>query len=515
MEFVLMKLEFNDSISDSTINGFVDPANPPTFHEISTFKTIGVVMNVFLLDPPSRLLCAFVWVSSSNTIGLYALLDWAKSEYVFIDTGIECVSTNQYLYACYKTQIRISQSMSSNWSCILYKEQIVIHSEESDMAHQYFYPISDLAKHSKIASLSPNFIPTLSARVNPTTIMSAPFVFPRRSDDTTNSTALTDNTVDAYEEPDTNTQPNGFLETNESSHSEDGDESDDDETASTSNPFPFPPWYPESAHFVRQWWPTLPSVPKLSCTVVLLADHDPDSHRTRYVLAQHYFKVPLQDSESVNEEALKEGTKALEKSDGAAPGYRELEPTPLNGITHTLSHSSEHTPDSHGNDKATSAEDAALRIWYVSQPFEVVCVIDGFDELNEDGTHPDRPRPLMAVDFGHAVWVEYIESEGEHRAGGGNGDLDEPSDPKRLRFVSFPPVTTLWEDETDSDESLDESNLNGTHDQSSSRVEGVVRTLEIPTELDLSTVETINIDQSQGAVIVSVAEGKIFILYYE
>jgi hypothetical protein len=26
-------------------------------------------MNVFLLDPPRRLLSAFVWISSSNTIG--------------------------------------------------------------------------------------------------------------------------------------------------------------------------------------------------------------------------------------------------------------------------------------------------------------------------------------------------------------------------------------------------------------------------------------------------------------
>jgi hypothetical protein len=45
--------------------------------------------------------------------------------------------------------------------------------------------------------------------------------------------------------------------------------------------------------------------------------------------------------------------------------------------------------------------------------------------------------------------------------------------------------------------------------------EAVVRTLEIPEELDLDVVETINIDQSQGAVILSVKDGKIFILRYE
>ena len=81
MEFVLMKLEF------------FDDEREPQFSELAVFKTIGVVMNVFLLDPSSRLLSAFVWVSSSNTIGLYALLDWKKSEYVFIDTGVECVRT--------------------------------------------------------------------------------------------------------------------------------------------------------------------------------------------------------------------------------------------------------------------------------------------------------------------------------------------------------------------------------------------------------------------------------------
>jgi len=43
----------------------------------------------------------------------------------------------------------------------------------------------------------------------------------------------------------------------------------------------------------------------------------------------------------------------------------------------------------------------------------------------------------------------------------------------------------------------------------------VVRTLQVPDELDLGLVETINIDQSQGAVILSDRDGKIFILCYE
>lgn len=81
----------------------------PIFFPLTSFHTTGVVMNVFLLDPPRRLLSAFVWVASSNTIGeqpeeydcvsqidpilgLYVLLDWAKDEYVFVDTGVGCVS---------------------------------------------------------------------------------------------------------------------------------------------------------------------------------------------------------------------------------------------------------------------------------------------------------------------------------------------------------------------------------------------------------------------------------------
>ncbi len=93
MDFVLMKLEFPESFNDpSSSSGHTNPLQPPTFSRLASFRTIGVVMNVFLLDPSSRLLSAFVWVSSSNTIGLFALLDWNKGEYVFVDTGIECVS---------------------------------------------------------------------------------------------------------------------------------------------------------------------------------------------------------------------------------------------------------------------------------------------------------------------------------------------------------------------------------------------------------------------------------------
>lgn len=88
MEFVLMRLRFFDGPSGARTH------IPPNFSHVTNFKTVGIVMNVFLLDPSARLLSAFVWIDGGNnngTIGLYALLDWDKPGYVFIDTGIECV----------------------------------------------------------------------------------------------------------------------------------------------------------------------------------------------------------------------------------------------------------------------------------------------------------------------------------------------------------------------------------------------------------------------------------------
>jgi hypothetical protein len=75
-------------------------ANPPTFQHITNFRTSGVVMNIFLLDPASRLLSAFIWMSQTNSIGLYVLLDWDQPDYVFIDTGIECVRLIPYGRLC-------------------------------------------------------------------------------------------------------------------------------------------------------------------------------------------------------------------------------------------------------------------------------------------------------------------------------------------------------------------------------------------------------------------------------
>ncbi|EGO26312.1 hypothetical protein SERLADRAFT_463222 [Serpula lacrymans var. lacrymans S7.9] len=336
------------------------------------------------------------------------------------------------------------------------------------------------------------------------------------------------------------------------------------------NPYPFPPYYPESAHFVRQWWPTLPGVRRMSCTVVLLAAHNPINHRTRFVLAQHYFGVPV-TGQSV------EGEQEGSTGESGVHEHREA-----------------------------NEEDDMLKLWYVSTPFEVVCVLDrteengtsegkndetaapahdglaqngiqtAGDDINADGGDDDdesdihgvneRPRPLVAVDFGHAVWVEhcgerhacgqrefcgakvgeetgYEDSEEgeldiqarisnvvEKRNGKPNGKGKERVGAKKgkgkkkqtkcLRFVTFPAVGSSKESSycakrdrgSSSTTPLASTHRSGGQDSAST---GVVRTLDIPDELDLDSVETINIDQSQGAVILSVREGKIFILMYE
>jgi hypothetical protein len=166
---------------------------------------------------------------------------------------------------------------------------------------------------------------------------------------------------------------------------------------------------------------------------------------TKYVLAQHYFTVPLQ-TESV--------------------------------------------PD-----------DATMRMWYVSVPFEIVCVSE---QLEDEETLP-RQRPLLAVDFGHAVWLEHVRAPDDQ-------EDEEPYERglKRLRFVSFPGVCLEGDGHAVRSGIGSRGGPNGTFE-----MEGAVRTLAIPEELDLHEVETINIDQSQGAVILSVRQGKIFILCYE
>jgi hypothetical protein len=137
----------------------------------------------------------------------------------------------------------------------------------------------------------------------------------------------------------------------------------------------------------------------------------------------------------------------------------------------------------------------------VSVAFEVVCVTDQAEEDEDTHDAPPRQRPLLAVDFGHAVWLEYVRAADEEPYERGQ---------KRLRFVSFPDVRLEGEGHA-----VRSGIGGGGGPDGSFEMEGAARTLAIPKELDLHEVETINIDQSQGAVILSVRQGKIFILCYE
>ena len=447
--------------------------------------------------------------------------------------------------------------MSSNWSCILFQQHIVIHCEESDAAFQHFYPLSLLRQYSTPLS-SESSTPAISRRLTPFRTLTKKFRFPPLPDIDTESEPdlegqpLHDNGDDDIINPsipilDLNgAGPSNQVPTSSSSSSSASASPSTISTASSSNstpstssasssaivapplpstilininPHPFPPWYPESAHFVRQWWPTLPNIPRVSCTVVLLASHDQETHRNRFVLAQHYFRVPLDHAEWDNP--------GLETSDSSSSGKMKMSVTKMNGGHHN------NTINGHLNHLEDVQDDALMHLWYVSKPFEVVRVFDapGIDDEDEVS---ERPRPLVAVDFGHAVWIEYneaavgndeqqrqpdqeLEAELEvEQSGAENGvengedtktdlevEVEEP--PKRLRFVTFPPFSEDYEMEVERP-----LGRNGTY-----CYEGEVRTLEIPSELDLGTVETINIDQSQGAIILSDKGGRIFILCYD
>lgn len=508
MEFVLMKLKFYDSPSGESTGA------PPNFSHVATFRTAGVVMNVFLLDPTARLLSAFVWVATTNTIGLYALPDWDKPEYVFIDTGIECVT-------------------SSNWSCILFERNIVIHCEESDCAYQYFYPLRLLQNFSKQLK-SKLDVPMISYVVSPAKTLRKRFVFPPRSD-LSLPPSLTQDGLD-IQQPAVDSDVLSYV-MNGMTHlplptsviAQLTVLPPQTDPPPNPNPFPFPPWCPDSAHFVRQWWPSLPGVPRVSCTVVLLAAHDQETHRTRFILAQHYFKVPLDREgwmDGVNgiqelrhklvgrshrrrEEGYemtttaRSGSRSGSISSGSERGRNEDEDGAglVNGSISKAN-------GAHTDAVANADEDgeSLMHLWYVSTPFEVVCVMDGAEEDDiDEGALTERPRPLVAVDFGHAVWIEFMDNEDDEMRPRAD------SEAKWLRFVTFPP---FGEDGIQGEGSGGQREGEG-EGETWTRTGGQVRTLEIPPDLDLDLVETINIDQSQGAVILSVRDGKIFILCYE
>ncbi|KAJ2936971.1 hypothetical protein H1R20_g122, partial [Candolleomyces eurysporus] len=646
MKFVLMKLTFSDGPTGATCH---DP--PPVFSHVTDFRTAGVVMNVFLLDPTSRLLSAFIWVATSNTIGLYVLLDWDKpKEYVFVDTGIECVRADALILFC-RTEKHM-QVTSSNWSCILFEDHIVIHCEESDAAFQHFYPLSLLQKYVKTLPRK-NAVPVLSFYVKPGRTLKKRFRFPvlsrRPPPPSMEPTILlgggaNDGGIPVNGSGGASTVPigGGGVPVN-LTQIINGTTGNPTSTSSglhhNPNPFPVPPWYPESAHFVRQWWPTLPGVPRVSCTVVLLAAQEEDiiefNHfyygvsdlgpddliggrgRTKFVLVQHYFRVPVShrawvhnketcprkhkarkggqrngasngdgsddgesdsdDDDDVEHEedlfrtcgcdigSLTEKQRALVRQDDVLMNMCSSNASSAPGYLYGGEEQDEYEDEDHDNGEDGEDGEDGEEGEHGSE--------EDFGDQDDPDAGGERPRPLVAVDFGHAVWIEHYDAKPQRQRArtrkrsrrtynmdamdedGGDTEVEEEVTKKnanlRLRFVTFPKFRDECEyvgSGGDEDEVREEgTSLNGSSSsaegdattsdgatagsgkgkkrqesegtprvkKSKVEAEGVVRTLKVPDELNLGSVETINIDQSQGAVILSDRERKIWILCYE
>ena len=94
----------------------------------------------------------------------------------------------------------------------------------------------------------------------------------------------------------------------------------------------------------------------------------------------------------------------------STPSPRLATPPPM--LDHTP-HASPHESavgDSRVTKTATHADgrperhnELTMRMWSVSVPFKVVCVMDRVDE-----EAPPRQQALLAVDFGHVVWLKYV-----------------------------------------------------------------------------------------------------------
>ncbi|KAE9388153.1 hypothetical protein BT96DRAFT_1004444 [Gymnopus androsaceus JB14] len=192
---------------------------------------------------------------------------------------------------------------------------------------------------------------------------------------------------------------------------------------SNTNPFPFLPWYPEYAHFVHQWWPTLPNVPQISCTVILLASHNPVTHKTQFVLVQYYFRVPMRNASWIGfgergkmgrgrRGFVANGTDDLNGGvvnengcvDGGATAGSRVPlvswPSTSRGKGPRKGRASNSDPnsDSATGDKDQDHDEAeaeahvennALRLWYASDPFEVICLED--QALDDEDGMQERP----------------------------------------------------------------------------------------------------------------------------
>jgi len=184
---------------------------------------------------------------------------------------------------------------------------------------------------------------------------------------------------------------------------------------------------------------------------------------------------------------------------------------------------------------STPVRKQEMKRWYIRERFEIVCwphsvtIVDADapvppaaqevpDEQEQPlvamepvdaGAFPAAPGeqepdeapqhvvPLIAVDFGCAVWLEYVSRRSMR---------------KRLRFVSFPGIEVDRGCSDDSDAAYPSSPYRNAPFLSRP---GDVKTLEIPKAVNLEFVNRIGVDQAQGSVTLGLTDNRVFMLKYE
>lgn len=440
----------------------------PVFEKLANFKFPGFVIGVYLLNPIKRLLSAYIYLDGA-TIGLYVLSDWNVPSYTYIDTGIPYL--NQH-------------DRPREWSCIGYDPtNLVIHDEDHGELHQYYYPFSLLAS---------------LARTSPSHDLGS------SSDDA--STTQNSITVPAKLVP-------------------------PKETFTLKFPIegtPFAAYESMSAHFVRQWWPTLPRLEgtkRSSCTIMLLSfevpgpipvveqgqqvpnapGYDYPAGTTLFTIAQHYFGIPSVDEQlrwwyvrepfeivsspgnpfviedepaqqgeeqqNPPEPALQEAAEVPPPAPGPGPGPDAAPAVPAGLLTDELA-------------AANEDEEAVAQLFQevLQQAMDAEQLNMLGEELADDEDMHTNFSPLIAVDFGCSAWLEFVNPRTEEI---------------RLRFVMFPPVHV--------DRFAPDFDPLGSE----------VRTLATPDDVVLSNVCHLGLDQSQGTIILGLLDGSVYVLHYE
>lgn len=287
------------------------------------------------------------------------------------------------------------------------------------------------------------------------------------------------------------------------------------------NKHPFEDYQVQSSHFVRQWWPTLPHIHNIrrrSCTIVLLTMRVPEGLQALpdapppgvhlFTIAQHYFSIPLQREQlrwwyvrepfeivcvphvTIGEDIgdledeleLVQGPIAEENENmGALANLLQAADGLVNNVANYLYGGNVNEEIDALNENGAAADDEAyVHVHAHEHEHGDADPADDLDELSASV----HIIPLIAVDFGCAVWLEYVAFG---------------SDEKRLRFVTFPPV--------DVDR--------GAHNFDCLSASGAVRTLDVPPEIDLGKVCHVGIDQAQGSVILGLSMNQVYIMRYD